>query len=791
MKLTLSWLKKHLNTKAKLNEVTESLTNIGLEVEEIIKPDVNLKLFKVAKILKAEKHPNADKLKVCDVDIGGQVVNVVCGASNARENLLTVYAPPGATIPKNAMKLVVAKIRGVESRGMLCSESELGISDESEGITELKNKKVGESFFQSNDEETIDISITPNRSDCLGIRGIARDLCAYGLGKIIEKKKLKLKINSKKTIGVKIEKNSGCKAFGSLYIESVKNCESPSWLKKDLESLGLKSVSAIVDVTNYVMFDLNRPMHAYDADKIDKKIIVRSANKNEVFDALDDKQYKVTEGSCLISDESKILGLGGIIGGKSSSINFDTKNIVLEAAAFDSVQIAKTSKELNIITDAKFRFERGVDSNSIQEGLELAAKLITDICGGKISKINIAGKIKTEKKKIIFNTSNFEKLIGFSVSTKDCEKILKNLGFNFKTKKNIITLEVPSWRPDIGQEADIIEEILRIKGLDNVQSVKPDNNFSKPTLTYNQKLFHLVQRSFASQGFMETVSWSFTDGKYNELFGKKNVKITNPISSDLDTLRSSNFINLLNQSKNNIDRSIENFSLFEIGPVFQEDLSQATVASGVMIGKKVSSSWIQQDKSFDIYDAKEKLFYILSDLGLSIDRLYIEKSNQKFYHPGQSGDVFIENNKGPLVGSFGSIHPLILNKMSIEKTKPIGLEVYIDNFAEPKKLNRISKKQLLKSNFQVVERDFAFIFDNKIQIQNLILEVKKIDQKLIKSVDIFDVYVGEKVGQGKKSIAMKVVFEPFDKTLTEKEIEELSNKIVESVSSLGGVIRSQ
>ncbi|MEK9959273.1 MAG: phenylalanine--tRNA ligase subunit beta [Pelagibacteraceae bacterium] len=791
MKLTLSWLKKHLNTKAKLNEVTEGLTNIGLEVEEIIKPDDNLKLFKVAKILKAEKHPNADKLKVCDVDIGGQVVNVVCGASNARENLLTVYAPPGATIPKNGMKLVVAKIRGVESRGMLCSDSELGISQESEGIAELKNKKVGESFFQTNDEETIDISITPNRSDCLGIKGIARDLCAYGLGKIIEKKKLKLKINSKKKTDVKIEKNSGCEAFGSLYIESVKNCESPSWLKKDLESLGLKPISAIVDVTNYVMFDLNRPMHAYDADKIDKKIIVRSANKNEVFDALDDKQYKVTEGSCLITDESKILGLGGIIGGKSSSINFDTKNIVLEAAAFDPVQIAKTSKELNIITDAKFRFERGVDLNSIQEGLELAAKLITDICGGKISKINIVGKIKTEKKKIIFNTSNFKKLIGFSVSTKDCEKILKNLGFNFKTKKNIIALEVPSWRPDISQEADIIEEILRIKGLDNVQSVKPDSNFSKPTLTYNQKLFHLAQRSFASQGFMETVSWSFTDGKYNELFGKKNVKITNPISSDLDTLRSSNFVNLLNQSKNNIDRSIENFSLFEIGPVFQENFSQKTIASGVMIGKKVSSSWIQQDKSFDIYDAKEKLFYILSDLGLSIDRLYIEKSNQKFYHPGQSGDIFIGNNKGPLVGSFGSLHPLIINKMNIEKAKPIGLEVYIDNFIEPKKLNRISKKQLEKSSFQTVERDFAFIFDDKIQAQNLILEVKKIDQKLIKSVDIFDVYIGEKVGQGKKSIAMKVVMEPFDKTLTEKEIEELSNKIIESVSSLGGVIRSQ
>ena len=515
MKLTISWLKKHLNTKASLDQTVTALTNIGLEVEEVIQQNKNLELFKIAKILKAEKHPNADKLKVCDVDIGGKVEKVVCGAANARDGLFTVYAPPGAIIPKNGMKLVVAKIRGVESKGMLCSESELGVSDESEGITEIKNKKIGENFFH-NSEEVIDISITPNRSDCLGIRGIARDLSAYGLGKLIEQKKIKLKEKSKIKNKVQIKTGSGCNTFGSLCIEGVKNCESPEWLKKDLESLGLKPISAIVDITNYVMFDLNRPMHAYDADKIDGNIIVRQSNNDESFEALDEKKYNVPVGACLITDKNKILGLGGIIGGKSSSIDLDTKNIILEAAAFDPVKIAKVSKQLGIITDAKFRFERGVDPNSIETGLKLAAKLIQEICGGKISKINISGDTKIKNGKIKFDTNNFEKLIGFSVSSKDCQKILERLGFKTKIKKQTLDLEIPSWRPDVNQEADIIEEILRIKGLDQIKSITPKLDHSKPALNYHQKLFHLIQRSFASRCFFETISWSFTNSKFNQ-----------------------------------------------------------------------------------------------------------------------------------------------------------------------------------------------------------------------------------------------------------------------------------
>ncbi len=789
MKLTISWLKKHLNTKATMDQIVGTLTNIGLEVEDVIDQNKNLKLFKIAKILKAEKHPNADKLKVCDVDIGGKVEKVVCGAANARDGLLTVYAPPGAVIPKNGMKLVVAKIRGVESKGMLCSESELGVSNESEGITEIKNKKVGAVFFK-NSEEVIDLSITPNRSDCLGIKGIARDLSAYGLGKLIEEKKIKLKEQSKKKIKVEIKKNSGCNTFGSLYIEGVKNCDSPEWLKKNLETLGLKPISAIVDITNYVMFDFNRPMHAYDADKIDGNIIVRQSNKGESFIALDNKKYHVPSGACLITDKKKILGLGGIIGGQLSEIDFDTTNIVLEAAAFDPIKIAKVSKQLGIITDAKFRFERGVDPNSIENGLKCAAKLIQEICGGKISKINISGDNNFKNKKIIFDINNFEKLIGFSVSAKDCQKILEKLGFKTKIKKQILDIVIPSWRPDVSQEADIIEEVLRIKGLDKIKSIPPRLDQNKPILNYHQKLFHLVQRSFASRGFFETISWSFTNSKFNQYYSDQSIKITNPISSDLDALRSSNFVNLVLQAKSNLDRSNLNLQMFEVGPVFKNDLTQETVASGILVGKKVKSTWIDDDKDFDVIDAKEYLYFVLNDLGLSLDSLVIEKSDKNYYHPGQSGDVFLGSKKGPKVASFGTIHPLILQKMDIQKSNIIGLEVYLDNFIEPKKLLRVSKKQLKKYDFQIVERDFAFTLDKKVRAGDLVSLIKNTDE-IIKSVNVFDLYEGDKIEKDKKSLAIKVLFEPTDKTLTDKAIEELSDKIVSAAKSLGGSLRSQ
>ena len=498
MIITIPWLKEHLKTTAKESEIITQLTNIGLEVEGVKENSGEMGKFKIAKILKAEKHPNADKLKVCDVTIGtSEILKVVCGASNAREGLITIYAPPGAVIPKTNLELKVAKIRGIESKGMLCSESELNLSEESDGIIELKNKEkeVGKNYFKSRSQKAIDISITPNRADCLGVRGIARDLSSAGVGKLIEIKRKKIKQNIKHQVKTSIlkEKNQGCEIFGSCYIKNITNKESPEWLKDKLIALGLKPISAVVDITNYVMFDLNRPLHAYDADKINKEIIVRNAKEGEIFEALDNKKYKLKKDMCVISDKSGVLGLGGIIGGTSTSTELDTKNILLESAYFNPSSIRKAARILNINTDAKYRFERGIDPNSIQEGLKLATELILKICGGEASKFQISGKTNQKIKIIDFQIEKFEKLIGIPITAKEIDKILSSLGFKCKKNKKTIKVEVPSWRPDVSLDEDLIEELIRIKGLNNIKLIEPQKNRTQDTLTFKQKLFHLSQ----------------------------------------------------------------------------------------------------------------------------------------------------------------------------------------------------------------------------------------------------------------------------------------------------------
>ncbi len=474
MKFTIGWLKEHLDTQKKDNELIEKLTDIGLEVESFENLSSGLDSFKVAKIINAEQHPNADRLRICDVDIGlDDTVKVVCGAPNAKKDLLTVYAGPGSIIPKNNMKLSVSKIRGVTSYGMLCSESELNLSNESEGITELTTSKysdkIGKNFFQSNTEKVVDLSITPNRPDCLGVRGIARDLAAAGVGKLkkISLKNIKKNGSQKIKVSITKDKNQGCTVFGSCLIEGVTNKESPQWLKEKIISLGQKPISAVVDITNYVMLDLNRPLHAYDADKIDKEIIVRNSKKGETFEALDNKEYKLDDDMCVISDKSGVLGLGGIIGGTRSGTEINTKNILLESAYFIPRSIRKTSKLLNIDTDAKFRFERGIDPQSIELGLSKAAELISEICGGKISNFDIQQTDKHEKNKIKFNVSLFEKITGFKVNDNEIIKILTDLGFEVSKEKFELDLKIPTWRPDITQPIDIVEEIVRIKGYEN------------------------------------------------------------------------------------------------------------------------------------------------------------------------------------------------------------------------------------------------------------------------------------------------------------------------------------
>ena len=799
MILTLSWLKNHLNTKASINEIIEKLTNIGLEVEGIKEGSSNLSEFKIAKILKTEKHPNADKLKLCDVTTGGSsIVKVVCGADNARDGLITVYAPPGATIPKSKMKLKIANIRGVESRGMLCSESELNLSDESAGIIELKNmsNKIGKSFFKSSNEKVIDLSITPNRPDCLGIRGIARDLAAAGVGKLLDLKKNKInqKKNQKIKISITKEKNQGCLAFGSCLITGIKNQESPKWLKDKISSLGLKPISAVVDITNYVMFDLNRPLHAYDADKIDKEIIVRNSKKGESFAALDDKKYILQKDMCVIADKSGVLGLGGVIGGTRSGTERETKNILLESAYFLPSSIRKTSKLLGLETDAKYRFERGIDPNSITDGLKIATDLILKICGGQASKFNISGKKEYKKKSIDLEVGKFKKTIGFAITESEIKKILNSLGFGTKSGKKTLKVLIPTWRPDVNQEIDLIEELIRIKGFDKINLVEPEKVRSKETLNFQQKLFHLGQRSISNKGYYEAVTWSFTDQKIDDLTNDNtdSIFIINPISKELNVLRRSIFSNLLFYLKKNHDRGFQDISLFEIGPVFygKKPGEQQTVIGAVKSGQINKKSWSEKTRNVDIFDMKTDAIKTLIEIGINEDHLIVSDKSKTCYHPGRSGSVNFKTTNGILLAQFGEIHPSIISKLGYKEKNIYGFEIFLDNIPKPNKKMRVSKKIFKFSDFQISERDFAFVIDKSYQVGRLDKIIKNLDIN-IRSVNIFDVFEGGNLPPDKKSIAINVSLQSDDKTLSDNDLNEVSEKIIKEVENkTGGNIRS-
>ncbi len=800
MKITFDWLKDHLQTKNSERQLINKLTDIGLEVESI-ESTSDLDKFVIAKIIKSEKHPNADRLKVCDVDIGEKkMTKVVCGAENAKEGLLTIYASPGAIIPKNKMKLVITKIRGVTSKGMLCSESELNLSDKSDGICELKQNlyknKVGKKYFIQNSSNLIDLSITPNRPDCLGIRGIARDLAAVGFGKLKNKiNKIKFKGKQKVRVKIKKEKNSGCTIFGSCLVNNVQNTESPKWLKDKLISIGQKPISAIVDITNYVMLDLNRPLHAYDADKIQKGIVVRNSKKGERFKALDNKEYDLDEGMCVISDSKGVLGLGGIIGGTRSGTELNTKNILIESAYFEPRSIRKTSKYLNIDTDAKFRFERGIDPKSIEDGLIKSANLIKDICGGEISKIDIQKTKIYKEKNIIFEKKLFEKISGFKISNKRILEILSNLGFKIKVNKNFLNLKVPTWRPDIDQPIDVVEELARIYGYNKIEKIDPIKIRSKPTLNKTQRLFHFLQRSIASKGYKEAITWSFTDSKVNNLFksNMKDIEIINPISSDLNVLRNSIFSNLIIYLNKNLDRGIKDLSFFEIGPIFHgsDPGDQETIIGGLRSGKVSRLSWIEKDRNVDVFDIKKDVIQTLVEVGYSNLKIFVDDQTPNYYHPGKSGRIFLSKEEDKVAAYFGEIHPNVLKKIDIKTEALMGFEIFVDNLKKTKKSFKDQKKIYQASDYQRSERDFAFIIDKDFKSQELIEIISNIDKELISDVNIFDIYEGENIPNDKKSIALNVTIQSMNKTLNERDLEKINKLIIDTVEQkTGAKIRS-
>ena len=543
------------------------------------------------------------------------------------------------------------------------------------------------------------------------------------------------------------------------------------------------------------MIDLNRPLHAYDADKIDKGIIVRNSKKGEKFKALDEKDYNLEDGMCVITDASGVLGLGGIIGGTRSGTELDTKNVLIESAYFNPRSIRKTSKILNIDTDAKFRFERGIDPLSIEQGLQRAAELIKKICGGEISKFDIQ-KIENVKNSFVkFDMQLFEKITGFKIDQKEMIKILTNLGFEIKKQKKLLLLSVPTWRPDILQEVDIVEELVRIKGYDQIKMIEPEKVRNKDTLNKTQKLFHFLQRAIASKGYLEAITWSFTDSKINQLFieSNKEIKIVNPISADLNVLRSSVFSNLIININKNLGRGFKDLSIFEIGPTFSGSKpgEQQTVVSGLRTGKLSRQSWLEQGRLVDVFDVKRDVIQSLVEAGYNKDKFYIDDETPSYYHPGKSGRIFLNKGKEKVVAFFGDIHPGILKKLDIKAEALVGFEIFLDNLKQPKKSLKDQKTQYKYSDFQKSERDFAFVLDKNFKVQELMETISNVDKELIKSVKVFDVYEGTNIPEDKKSIALNVIIQSLEKTLTEDDLNKINQLIISAVESkTGAKIRS-
>jgi phenylalanyl-tRNA synthetase beta chain len=783
MKFTLSWLKQHLETNSDIETILKKLTNIGLEVESSYNPSEALNGFIAAKIISTKPHPDADRLQLCLIDTGTEEIEIVCGAKNAKEGLTTIYAPVGSTIPASGMKLKKAKIRGIESSGMLCSEKELNLGDDSEGITELSGQiSPGTSISKALDinDTYVEIAITPNRPDCLGIRGIARDLAAAGLGELIKEKQIKIS-TSKENLPVFIDAENnfeGCTIFAGRLIKNITNNQSPDWLVKRLESIGIKSINCLVDITNFINFDRGRPLHVYDANKINNKIGARDAKVGEKILALDGKDYELKPGMCVIADNEKVLGIGGIMGGNESGSTIETNDVFIESAYFDPIKTALSGRALNIISDSRYRFERGVDPEYVIEGLNLATQMILDLCGGEAGEISLVDNLKFQPKKIKFDPKLVKKLTGIEIPNDKIIKILESLGFDISNSWNVV---VPSWRPDIYGEADLVEEIVRIFGLDNIES-EPLLNLDQPTkpiLTKKQKQIKMIKRSIASKGLMETISYSFINNKESLNFGggSSSLKIVNPISDELSEMRPTPLASLVSIADENFKKGYTDIGIFEVGPGFLgvEQDEQITIASGLRIGTHRSEGsgkdW-QGFQKVSVFDAKEDVISVLELLNLNLESHKVERTAPDHYHPGRSGQIV--TGGGDILASFGELHPKIIKTKDFKVA--VAFEIYIDA------INKQKIKSNLKiapeiSNLQPLKRDFSFVVSSDTEAQKIINAAKQSDQSFIKDVKIFDQFLGE----NEKSIAIEVIIQPKEVTLTDEQIESISKKIIKSV----------
>lgn len=797
MKFTLSWLKDHLETSATLAEIEIGLTSIGLEVEGIEDPSKHLGGFVVGHVLEADKHPDADKLKLCKVDSGSGILQVVCGAPNARVGLKVILAQPGTYIPHNGETLKKGKVRGVESQGMMCSWRELKLGEDHDGIAELAvDAVVGAKLSDiMSFDPMIEISVTPNRVDCLGVRGIARDLAAFGLGNLKPLKVEPVPGAFKSPIGVRLDFSpddaAACPIFAGRYIRGVKNGDSPQWLKDRLTGIGLRPISVLVDITNFITYDLCRPLHVFDASKVTGDIRARLARKGESLAALNGKTYELEEGMTVIADEAGPEALAGIIGGEHSGCTEATTDVFLEAAYFDPIRTAATGRRLEILSDARFRFERGVDPAFVVPAMELATRMILDLCGGEASEPVIAGTEPDWQKSIVLRPERVSELGGVEVSTARMETFLNDLGCAVAEHADGLLVNPPSWRGDITAEHDLVEEVIRINGYDNIPTIPlPRSPMPKPVLTPGQRRSGWVRRQLASRGLVETVTWSFLPEAQAKLFGggAPDMHLANPISSDLDVMRPSVLPNLVTAVGRNADRGMRDLGLFEIGPQFDgpEPGQQRQMACGIRAGKARGRHWIESARTADTFDAKADLLSAIAAAGGNPDSFQVVAEAPAWYHPGRSGSLKLGNKA---VAYFGELHPGILNTLGV-KGPVVGFELFLEALP-PAKIKATKARPLLKASaFQPLERDFAFTLDSAVAADVVVRAAKGADKALVSEVMVFDLYEGDKMAEGKKSLAITVTLQPTEKTLTDEEIEAVGAKIVQAVAkATGGELR--
>ncbi len=803
MKLTLSWLKEHLDTSASLGEIVETLTRIGLEVEHVHDPAAQLKDFTIARVIEAKPHPNADRLRVCTVDTGsGAPVQVVCGAPNARTGMKSVFSPPGTYIPGKKITLGKGVIRGVESLGMLCSAAELELSNDHEGIIDLpEDAPVGVSYAQwaGLDDPIIEINLTPNRPDAAGVHGIARDLAAAGLGVLKTKDILpvegKFPCPVRVTLDFKEEDKPLAPFFGLRLVRGVKNGQSPAWLQARLREIGLRPINALVDITNFLTFDRARPLHVFDAKKVKGDLTVRRAKKGEALLALDGRTYELDENMVVICDDNGPESLAGVMGGEASGCDENTTDVLIETALWDPMNIAHTGRKLGIVSDARYRFERGVDPAFALPGLELATQLVLDLCGGEPSELVLAGAVPRAPRVIDFPWSEIRRLAGIDVDPAQATMILERLGFAVeKAGDSDARIAVPSWRPDIEGKADIVEEVVRLIGVDNVPStpLPRAEGVAPPVLTMMQKRARNARRSLAGQGLVEAVTWSFVSREQAEAFGggAPALALANPIAADLSDMRPSLLPGLVAAAGRNAARGLGDQNLFEVGQIFLDatETGQRLAAAAVRRGLAgAGRHWSAPAREAGAFDAKADAMALLDSLGVAIGGMQIVPGGPPWFHPGRSATLQF----GPktIVGHFGELHPRALKTMDVEG--PVAaFEIILDALPAPKAKPTKIKPKLEISDLQPVSRDFAFIVDRAARAGDLAKAAQGADKALIADVAVFDVYEGKGVPEGKKSIGLAVTLQPREKTLTDAEIEAVAQKIVaEAEKKCGATLR--